>query len=199
MTHGPALLASASRVPGLSLELRTDTQSATAYLHGRPFATVQRGGSEANRHSAWTVRSVGGYSCGVIAHRGAERAVDMVERWAAWALALALTPGAACVVTLAPDYDLRSDLRLVMARARGRTGRAIGWTLAGYVPGHMFLRLRYLGGDAPTFRRQADLAEWCALVGLTAAAPILGRRGCYRFGDALQAASPVATTWGAGA
>lgn len=36
------LLARASRVPGLELELLTDTQWATAYLHGKPFATVER-------------------------------------------------------------------------------------------------------------------------------------------------------------
>lgn len=36
------LIVHASRVPGLELELRTDTQYASAYLHGRPFATVRR-------------------------------------------------------------------------------------------------------------------------------------------------------------
>lgn len=36
------LIASASRVPGLELELFTDTQFADAYLNGRPFASIRR-------------------------------------------------------------------------------------------------------------------------------------------------------------
>ncbi len=35
-------LATATRVPGLELELRTDTQYADAYLNGRPFAHLRR-------------------------------------------------------------------------------------------------------------------------------------------------------------
>lgn len=180
-------LATATRVPGLVLELRTDTQDATAYLCGRPFATVQRArhGSDAPRWQAYRLDGTR------FAHAAsAATMVRMVET----AAAREGEPAPACAVELAPDYELRSDLRLAMARTFSRaTRRPNGWTLAGYVPGHMFMRLRYLGGDAPTFRRQSDLAEWCALVGLTAAAPIRGRRGCYRFGDALQSASPVAT------
>lgn len=36
------LIAKACRVPGLELEIDTATQYATAYLDGRPFATVRR-------------------------------------------------------------------------------------------------------------------------------------------------------------
>lgn len=181
MTYGPTLLASASRVEGLSLALYTDTQTATAYLRGRPFATVQRA-SWGARGKVWRAYWLDGRQmCDSFTPA---RIVAKVE---AMAKAEADSPPA-CVVTLAPDYELR-ELRLAMYRTpKG------AWALCGQAPGHRFERLTYLGGEAPTFRTRADLAEWCALVGLRVAIPNGRKRGAERFAPGeLEAASPVAT------
>lgn len=174
-------LATATRVPGLSLTLATDTEHATSYLRGRPFLSVQR---ERGR-PGWRVYQLDGVCIGAsYTAAGAVRAIE--------GAALAdPVHHPACVVTLASDYQPR-PMRLAMVRTVNRRA----WTLAGYSGDHIFDRLSYLGGERPTFRRRADLAEWCALVGLVAAEPVTrGRRDCY-LPHALAAASPVATVGG---
>lgn len=160
MTYGPALLAAASRVAGLSLSIYTDTTSATAYLRGRPIATVQRKrATDRSNAPVWSVYDLGGVCLG--GWPILRSAVAMVERYAAALVKGDLPP--ACVVELAPDYTPR-PLRLGVVRHTGNTRR--GYTLAGVEPGHVFMRLRYLGQPAPTFRRKGDLLEWLALVGM---------------------------------
>lgn len=177
-------LLACSRVAGFVLELRTDTTHTTAYLEGRPFATVRRAryGSDEPRWQAF------GLDGKRIAHAsGAGTMVRMVETQAL----CGPQPEPACVVTLAPDYEAR-PLRLAMYRARR------GWTLCGQERGHRFERLTYLGVAPPVFRTRADLAEWCALVGLAVAVPDGRKRGEERFTEGqLSAASVVATVGGA--
>lgn len=82
------LLASASRVPDLELELRTDTQFATAYLRGRPFATVQRARALDSEAPRWQAFGLDGQR---FSHAATARSmVRLVEARAAWCAALAL-------------------------------------------------------------------------------------------------------------
>lgn len=179
------LLAAASRVPGLVLELRSDTQHATAYLRGRPFATVQRKrATDRTPGAAWTVYSLKGERLG--GYATARGAVSQVE-----VCAQAEGEGEpACVVTLAPNYAPRSDLRLAVDKV------SKGFTLIGYAHGHAFHRLTINGQPAPTFRRKADAAEYATIIGLRAAQrQRRGRRHVYPAAS-LDAASPVACVVG---
>lgn len=160
-TYGPDLIAEATRLPGLSLRLMTDTTTATAYLRGFPFCTVQRRGRFSGEVRAWAAYDLNGTL--LATDHTARGIVRKVTGAAAWTLALAPLELAACTVELAPDYNPR-PLALGIVPHVGGARR--GYTLAGVEPGHVFMRLSYLGNPPPTFRRRADLAEWLALVGL---------------------------------
>lgn len=183
------LLASAVLLSGgLVCELRSDSQSVTAYLDGRPLCTVQRRSVHDVGAAAWRAYRLDGSW-----FANASNARVMVMHIQAHALTVRERGGfpPACSVELAPDYAKR-PLHLSMYRTpKG------AWALCGQAPGHRFERLTYLGGKAPSFRTRADLAEWCALVGLSVAIPNGRKRGAERFAPGqLEAASPVACVGG---
>ena len=75
-------LLAAATLPGLELELRTDTQWATAYLDGAPFLTLQRrrvtdpeGGPVWRAYTTQGAQAFAAYS-----HQGAIRRAQLLAR-----------------------------------------------------------------------------------------------------------------------